>query len=67
MNYTERSEGVRPEYDIRTDRFEIAQEAMDKASKSIRAKREAKVVAMNKKAEEGKAQSIAGTEGVNPS
>lgn len=32
--YTERKDGVLPEYDIRTDRFEIAQEAMNKISKT---------------------------------
>ena len=26
--YTEKKDGVKPEYDIRTDRFEIAREAM---------------------------------------
>lgn len=30
MIYTEKSKGVIPEYDIRTDRFEIAQAAMEK-------------------------------------
>lgn len=30
MIYTEKSKGVIPEYDIRTDRFEIAQTAMEK-------------------------------------
>lgn len=30
--YTERNEGVKPEYDIRTDRWEIATEAMDKVA-----------------------------------
>lgn len=39
LHYTERKDGVRPEYDIRTDRMEIALEAMDKASKSHIAKR----------------------------
>lgn len=34
MIYTERKDGVHPEYDIRTDRFEIAIDAMDKFSKS---------------------------------
>ena len=34
MIYTPRKEGVKPEYDIRTDRFEIAIDAMDKFSKS---------------------------------
>ena len=38
--YTERKHGVKPEYNIRTDRFEIALEAMDKVSKSYQAKRE---------------------------
>ena len=38
--YTERKKGVQPEYNIRTDRFEIAIEAMDKVSKSYQAKRE---------------------------
>ena len=30
MTYTERKDGVLPEYDIRTDRFELAQRAMEK-------------------------------------
>lgn len=38
--YTERKQGVRPEYDIRTDRWEVAIEAMDKVSKTTRAKRD---------------------------
>lgn len=38
--YTERIKGVEPEYDIRTDRFEVAIDAMDKISKSHKAKRE---------------------------
>lgn len=38
--YTDRKDGVKPEYDIRTDRFEIAVDGMDKVSKSMRAKRE---------------------------
>lgn len=38
--YTERKDGVIAAYNIRTDRFEIATEAMDKVSKSIQAKRE---------------------------
>lgn len=39
MIYTERKDGVVAAYDIRTDRFEIAQEAMDKIHKSAFAKR----------------------------
>lgn len=32
--YTEKKDGVLPEYDIRTDRFEVAIEAIDKINKS---------------------------------
>ena len=31
--YTEKSDGVLPEYDIRSDKFDIAIDAMDKANK----------------------------------
>ena len=41
--YTERKKGVQPEYNIRTDRFEVALEAMDKVSASYQAKREARI------------------------
>lgn len=37
--YTERKDGVRPEFDIRTDRFEIAIDAMDAVSRAQIAKR----------------------------
>lgn len=40
MLYTERKDGVLPETDIRTDRWDIAMEAMGKVEKSIVAKRE---------------------------
>lgn len=33
--YTEKKDGVKPEYDIRTDRFEIAREAMETVEKGI--------------------------------
>lgn len=32
--YTEKRDGVLPEYDIRTDRFEVAIDAMDKINQS---------------------------------
>lgn len=32
--YTEKKDGVLPEYDIRTDRFEVAIDAIDKINKS---------------------------------
>ena len=38
--YTERGKGVQPEYNIRTDRFDIAVDAMGIVSKSRVAKRE---------------------------
>lgn len=38
--YTERADGVQAGYNIKTDRFEVAIEAMDKVSKSVTAKRE---------------------------
>lgn len=33
--YTEKKDGVRPEYDIRTDRFEVAIDAIDKINQSV--------------------------------
>ncbi len=42
--FTERKDGVVAAYNIRTDRFEIACEAMDKVSASITAKREGKAI-----------------------
>lgn len=32
--YTEKKDGVQPEFDIRTDRFEVALDAMDKINQS---------------------------------
>ena len=40
MIYTEKKDGVLPQYDIRTDRWDIAQEAMGVVAKSMAAKRE---------------------------
>lgn len=37
--YTDRRDGVRPEFNIRTDRFDVALDAMDVAEKSQTAKR----------------------------
>lgn len=33
--YTEKRDGVKPEYDIRTDRFEVARQAMETIEKGI--------------------------------
>lgn len=41
--YTDRSEGVKEAYDIRTDRWEVAVDAMDKVSKTHLAKREQRI------------------------
>ena len=38
--YTDKKQGVLAGYDIRSDRFEVAIEAMDKVSKTNQAKRE---------------------------
>lgn len=48
--YTERKDGVQAGYNIRTDRFEIAVDAMDAVAKSHKARREerAKVVEMKR-------------------
>lgn len=40
--YTERSEGISPGYDIRTDRFEVALDGIEKIQKSQQARREEK-------------------------
>lgn len=41
--YTARKDGVKPEYDIRTDRWEMAQKAMDYVAQDIQIKRETKI------------------------
>lgn len=41
--YTERKEGVRPEFNPRADKWDIALEGMDKASKSALARRNEKI------------------------
>lgn len=51
--YTERKNGVMPEHDIRTDRWEVAVDAMDKVTASMRAKRENKPNINPKEAKEG--------------
>ena len=53
LTYTERKDGVKPEFNIRTDRWEVAAEAMDKVTRSKIAKRDekAKVIDMKKKEE----------------
>lgn len=43
MIYTEEADGVLPQYDPRTDRFDIALEAIDKYQKSLTAEGKEKV------------------------
>lgn len=71
--YTDRADGVQAAYNIRTDRFEIAADAMNLVEKSVTAKREgtalkkaekeAKVIDINKEKEvrNGGAESTNGT------
>lgn len=61
--YTERKDGVQPSYNIRTDRWEVAVEGMEKVTKANLAKREeraAKVIKMEDKKDSG-AEPIQGT------
>lgn len=45
--YTEKKDGVQPEFDIRTDRFEVAIDAIDKINQAV-----ANEIAKNKSATE---------------
>lgn len=45
--YQERQEGVAPSYDIRTDRFDYAIEAMDNVTGSKKASREERIKELN--------------------
>jgi hypothetical protein len=59
--FTERKDGVVPAYNIRTDRFEIAIEAMDKVSATHKAKRENKAKSAEMKIVDGGADTTQGT------
>lgn len=54
--YTERKNGVNPDHNIRTDRFEAAIDAMDYVSKSKIAKRDARIGEQAKKGMEAEKQ-----------
>lgn len=58
--YTDKKDGVLPAYNPRTDRWEIAVEAMDKVHKSGLAKKDG-VIQMNTKSD--RAEPIKGTDG----
>lgn len=53
--YTDRKDGVLPEMNIRSDRFDMALDELDAKSKHYRAKREAKIVDMKSDKTEGNA------------
>lgn len=48
--FTEKKDGILPQYDIRTDRFEIANEAMDAVNRTK--------VAMSKQYQDGKQDDV---------
>jgi len=59
--YTEKKDGVQPEYDIRTDRFEVAIDAMDKINQSIAnqiAKSKGETESVNDSGTEGKTDPV---------
>lgn len=66
--YTERKDGIRPEYDIRTDKWEVALEGMEIAHKAdlkkreegIKKRKEALDELNNPKKEDGKAEPTQG-------
>lgn len=62
--YTERKDGVQAGYDIRTDRFDVAIDAMDYVARSVQAKRDnnAKMKIVK---EDSEAEPTQGTEGTN--
>ena len=62
--YTDRKDGVQAGYNIKTDRFEVAIDAMDKIQKTKIAERE-KRAEMRVIKENGGAESHSGTEGTN--
>jgi hypothetical protein len=62
--YTERKDGVSPDHNIRTDRFDVAIEAMNKVAKTKWTKREEKIKTLGEEAKEGmNKEKPAGTEG----
>jgi hypothetical protein len=61
--YTDRKDGVMAGYDIRTDRFEVAVEAMDTVNRSRFAERDNKMkIVGSDEANVGEAKKVGGTE-----
>lgn len=62
--HQERGDGVQPEYDIRTDRFDLALDGQDYINKSIMGKREEKAESQRQEREKAlNAQKTEGKEG----
>lgn len=59
--YTERNDGIMPAYNIRTDRFEVALDGMDKIAKSRDAKR-AEMTVVKTDENDGEAKPTQGTD-----
>jgi hypothetical protein len=60
--YTDRADGVNPAYNVRTDRWELATDAMDKISRQKEASKDGigKIVKMKSDTKDSGAESIAG-------
>lgn len=54
MIYTERKDGVKAEHNIRTDKWEVAQQAMTTVSQKVRERRTEKIKKAEKTTEETK-------------
>ena len=54
ITFTERKDGVLPEYNIRTDRFEVAREAQDRLNKGLMLQYSDKQETEGKEGKEGK-------------
>lgn len=61
--YTERKDGVLPAYNIKTDRFEVAVETMDKVAKAKIAQRENRMKVVKDENEASKNNEASGTQG----
>lgn len=61
MQYTDRKDGVRPEYNPRTDKWDLAAETMELASTNTLEARKEKLKELSEK-QDGKPESTQGTE-----
>lgn len=63
--YMERKEGINPGYNVRTDRFEIALDGMDKVTKNKALKREERQMPKSDKTDIKSTESTPGTDNGN--